>query len=110
MAIDYSFLSSGSKWAASEIHNLTFNFAEETPLYVYIQPQFYQYFESIGGLSLKFSAFSNPDSFDQRDAVRYFLCDSGSLSAFAGVETINTILVNTAAAVSGSDITRLRTH
>ena len=102
--INYSFLQSGLMWDQSEIQNLEFNFANNTPLYLYTQIGFLNEFANLGN-SFSFSASASPADFDQQDAVRFFLLSASELDNFTNSSTINSVLVNSSAyRVSFSDI------
>jgi hypothetical protein len=64
MTISYTFLISGQDWS-TDIEDLKFNFASETPSYLYFQPLFYNNYEVFGDDGLEFSGYSNLSTFDQ---------------------------------------------
>ncbi|XWN31390.1 MAG: type I secretion C-terminal target domain-containing protein [Devosia sp.] len=91
--IDHTFLETGFKWDQNEIGNLGFAFATSTPAHWYSNPIWQGEFETtVSGVEL--SGFSNPSTYDEKDAVRYALLDYTTLSGLSGSDTINSTLLN----------------
>lgn len=102
-AINYNFLQTNEKWSSADIQNLEYSFLSFLPSYYALVAVHFLDF-SIGTES-QLSANSNSDNYDQQDAVRFLLDSPSLLSSYAGLETVNTILVNMASyRVSFSDV------
>lgn len=93
-AIDHSFLQTGFSWNGADIQDLEFNFAENTPLYMYSQFLFLSDY-NLSDDGAEFSANSSSNAYDQKDVVRFILIDPAYISSYSGIDNINDTLVDT---------------
>jgi hypothetical protein len=91
--VDSHFLQTGLKWDSSELENLTFTYSNEIPAILRLQTEYLKYFE-LSSDAVTFSSNADPEAYDQKDLIRFFLLKPEEINNFSGPETINLALVN----------------